>query len=174
MSATTSRVTTDRATAGSATAGSATADSTTAHGATANRALVLRFIRDYQEGGDERVLQEVVSPSLVNHTPMVPDPPGGPAEVKAIFDGLHAALTGFSVEVRHQVADDDLVMTHKVFKGRHTGELFGLPPTGRHVRFAVMDVVRIADGRIVEHWGLVDLPALQAQLAPEPTPAPTP
>ena len=62
----------------------------------------------------------------------------------------------------HQLADDQLVMTHKIFSGRHTGEL---PATGRDVRFAVMDVVRIADGQIVEHWGVIDLPDLQGQLA---------
>ena len=96
---------------------------------------------------------------------MSPDAPGGPAEVKAIFDAFCAGLSGFSVQVLHQLADDRLVMTHKIFSGRHTGELFGIPATGRDVRFAVMDVVRIADRQIVEHWGVVDLPALQAQLA---------
>ena len=125
----------------------------------------MRFIDDYQTGGDEAVLYETVSPRLVNHSPMSPDAPGGPAEVKAIFDAFRAGLEGFSVQVLHQLADDRIVMTHKVFSGRHTAELFGMPATGRDVRFAVMDVVRIADGRIVEHWGIVDVPALQGQLA---------
>ena len=133
--------------------------------AAANRTLVLRFIDEYQTGGDMAVLHESVSPRMVNRTPMSPDAPGGPAEVAAIFDAFHAGLEGFSVQVLHQLADDRIVMTHKVFSGRHTGELFGMPPTGRDVRFAVMDVVRIADGHIVEHWGLVDVPTLQAQLA---------
>jgi predicted SnoaL-like aldol condensation-catalyzing enzyme len=132
--------------------------------AAANRALIMRFIDEYQTGGDEAVLHATVSSQLVNRTPMTPDAPGGPAEVKAIFDGLHAGLEGFSVQVLHQLADDRIVMTHKVFSGRHTGELFGIAATGRDVRFAVMDVVRIADGQIVEHWGIVDIPALQSQL----------
>lgn len=133
--------------------------------AAANQALVLRFVDGYQTGGDEAVLHETVAPRMTNHTPMSPDAPGGPGEVKAIFDAFRAGLEGFSVQVLHQLADDRIVMTHKVFSGRHTGELFGIPATGRHVRFAVMDVVRIADGRIVEHWGIVDVPTLQGQLA---------
>jgi limonene-1,2-epoxide hydrolase len=133
--------------------------------AAASRALIMRFIDLYQTGGDEAVLHETVSLRMVNRTPMSPDAPGGPAEVKAIFDAFRAGLSGFSVQVLHQLADDRLVMTHKIFSGRHTGELFGIPATGRDVRFAVMDVVRIADRQIVEHWGVVDLPALQAQLA---------
>ena len=130
-----------------------------------SKAIIRRFIDEYQTGGDEAVLHEVVSPRLVNRTPMSPDAPGGPAEVKAIFDAFHAGLDGFSVQVLHQLADDRLVMTHKIFSGRHTGELFGIPATGRDVRFAVMDVVRIADGQIVEHWGVVDVPSLMSQLA---------
>lgn len=129
-----------------------------------NHSLMTRFIREYQVGGDERVLHEIVSPDLVNHTPMFPVAPGGPAEVKAIFDVFRSAFDGFSIDVLHQLADEEHVMTHKVFRGRHTGDLLGFPPTGRSVRFSVMDVVRIADGRIVEHWGLVDQPALLSQL----------
>lgn len=69
--------------------------------AAVNRALIMRFIDDYQTGGDEAVLYETVSPRLVNHTPMSPDAPGGPAEVKAIFDAFRAGLEGFSVQVLH-------------------------------------------------------------------------
>ena len=133
--------------------------------AATNRALIRRFIDEYQTGGDEVVLHQTVAQRMVNRTPMSPNAPGGPAEVKAIFDAFRAGLEGFSAQVLHQLADDRIVMTHKIFSGRHTGELFGVPATGRDVRFAVMDVVRIAGGQIVEHWGLVDVPTLQAQLA---------
>ena len=45
-----------------------------------------------------------------------------------------------------------------------TGEFQGVPATGRPVRFAVMAVLRFADGQAVEHWGLVDFGDLMAQL----------
>jgi len=75
------------------------------------------------------------------------------------------ALSDVTQEHVALVADGDRVVNHTRMIGTHTGELFGMPATGRGVRFAVMDVVRIEDGQIVEHWGLVDLPSLQAQLA---------
>ena len=93
-----------------------------------------------------------------------PNAPGGPAEVKAIFDMFHAAFDGFAVEVLDQLAEGDKVMTYKMFTGTHTGEFMGIPPTGARVRFAVMDIVRLADGQIVEHWGLVDQAGLLRQL----------
>lgn len=132
---------------------------------TNNRVLMSRFIQGYQSGGDERVLYETVSPDFVNHTPMFPGAPGGPLEVKAIFDTFRGAFDGFSVDVCHQVADGDHVMTHKIFRGRHTAEFLGIPASGAAVSFTVMDVVRIADGLIVEHWGLVDQPALLGQIS---------
>jgi predicted ester cyclase len=95
---------------------------------------------------------------------MTADPKGGPAEVKEIFDMLHGALHGFTVKVLDQFAEGDKVMTYKTFRGRHTGTLFGVPPTGHEVEFAVMDIVRFRDGQIVEHWGLVDQAGLMAQL----------
>lgn len=130
----------------------------------ANKAIVRRFVEEYQTGNDLAVLHATISPRLVNHTPMMPDAPGGPAEVEAIFTMFRAAFDGFAAEIAHQVAEGDLVITHKYFSGTHTGEFFGIPPTGRAVRFAVMDVVRLVDGQFVEHWGLVDQPGLMAQL----------
>jgi predicted ester cyclase len=129
-----------------------------------NKALMKRFIEEYQTGRDEQVLRDTVSSRMVNHTPMAANPPGGPEEVKAIFDAFHAAFADFSADVLDQLAEDDKVMTYKTFSGTHTGEFMGIPPTGRPVRFAVMDIVRIRDGQIVEHWGLVDQAALVAQL----------
>jgi predicted ester cyclase len=132
--------------------------------AASNKQLMNRFIERYQIAGDEAVLHELVAPDLVNRTPMTPDPEGGPAEVKQIFDMLHSALEGFAVEVLDQLAEGDKVMTYKMFGGRHTGALFGVPATGRDIHFAVMDIVRFRDGQIVEHWALIDQASLLAQL----------
>ena len=134
----------------------------------ANKTLVKRFIDEYQTGNDQDVLREIISPQLVNHTPMTPDAPGGVEEVKTIFDMFHAAFDGFAVEVLDQLAEGDKVMTYKVFSGTHTGEFLGIPPTGRKVRFGVMDIVRIADGQFVEHWGMVDQLGLLTQLGAVP------
>ncbi|MEY9930714.1 putative ester cyclase [Catenulispora sp. GP43] len=46
--------------------------------------------------------------------------------------------------------------THKIFRGRHTGTWFGLPPSGNAVEFRVMDLVRFQDGLWVEHWAVAD------------------
>jgi len=58
----------------------------------------------------------------------------------------------------------DLVATYKTLTGTHTGDFFGTPPTGRRATILVMDLVRYDGGRIAEHWGVIDMAGLMAQL----------
>ena len=51
------------------------------------------------------------------------------------------------------VAEGDLVVLRSTLRLRHVGELFGLPPTGRVVTVENVEVWRVTDGKIVEHWG---------------------
>jgi predicted ester cyclase len=60
------------------------------------------------------------------------------------------------------------VTTRKTFRGTHRGEFLGIAPTGRSISFDAIDVVRIADGRIAEHWNVVDLMGLLQQIGPRP------
>jgi predicted ester cyclase len=136
---------------------------------TQNKALISRFIDEYQTGGDERALRRTVHPDVVDHS----RPPGissGIDGVREQFDGFRAAFSGFRATVLHQVAEGDLVVTHKVFTGRHDGEFAGVPATGRDVEIVVMDIVRIADDRVVEHWNCVDRLGLMTQLGALPNP----
>lgn len=68
----------------------------------------------------------------------------------------------------YQIAEGDKVVTRKVFTGTHEGRFQGLEPTGRAVEIHVIDIVRVADGRIVEHWNCVDRLGLLAQLGAVP------
>jgi predicted ester cyclase len=129
-----------------------------------NKKIVQRFVTEYQTGNDQQVLRDTIADTLVNHTPMSPDAAGGVEEIKGIFDMFHAAFKGFTAEIVDQLAEGDKVMTYKTFSGTHTGEFMGIPPTGKHVRFDVMDIIRLADGRFVEHWGLIDQAGILRQL----------
>jgi predicted ester cyclase len=88
--------------------------------------------------------------------------------VRQQFDGFRAAFDGFRATILDQVAEGDKVVTRKVFTGTHRGAFQGLEPTGRDVEIHVIDIVRVADGRIVEHWNCVDRLGLLAQLGAVP------
>jgi predicted ester cyclase len=137
---------------------------------TQNKARVCRFVDEYQTGADERALFEIIHPDVIDHS----RPPGispGIEGVREQFDGFREAFSGFRATVLQQIAEGDLVVTHKVFTGRHEGVFAGVPPTGRDVEIVVIDIVRIADGRIVEHWNCVDRLGLMMQLGAMPAPS---
>jgi ketosteroid isomerase-like protein len=109
--------------------------------------VVRRFVDEYQTAGDERAFTELLHPDVVDHS----RPPGiapGADGVRQQFDGFRAALDGFRATILDQVAEDDKVVTRKVFTGTDQ--------TGGEVEIHVIDIVRVADGRIVEHWNCVD------------------
>jgi predicted ester cyclase len=59
---------------------------------------------------------------------------------------------------------EDRVITWGTFTAIHQGSFQGLPPTGKSIRLAVMHIDRVADGKIVEHWGQGDALGLMQQL----------
>jgi steroid delta-isomerase-like uncharacterized protein len=129
----------------------------------ANKGLIKRFVTEYQTGDDQAVLAELIADEFVDHSAL-PGFPAGREGVKALFDAFHAAFAGFRAEIHDQVAEDDKVVTRKTFHGRHEGAFMDIPATGAEISLDVIDIVRIADGRIVEHWNVVDQLGLMRQL----------
>jgi predicted ester cyclase len=125
--------------------------------------VVRRFVDEYQTGADERAFQELLDPEVVDHSRPPGVAPGAPG-VRQQFDGFRAAFPDFRATILDQVAEGDKVVTRKVFTGTHEGAFDGLEATGRQVEIHVIDIVRVADGRIVEHWNCVDRLGLLAQL----------
>ena len=128
-----------------------------------NKQVVRRFVDEYQSAGDERAFAELLHPDVLDHS----RPPGiapGAEGVRQQFDAFRAAFPDFRATIHDQIAEGDKVVTRKVFRGTHQGELMGIAPTGRAVEIEVIDIVRIKDGRIVEHWNVVDRLGLLEQL----------
>ena len=90
--------------------------------------------------------------------------PDGIEGVRAILGAIRAGFPDHDAAVLQMVAEGDLVATHKTFTGTHDGEFFGMPATGKRATIRVMDFVRYEDGKIVEHWNVVDMAGLLAQL----------
>ena len=129
-----------------------------------NKAVTSRFVTEYQSGAhDESVLYDAVSPQVVDHSALPGIPPGRHG-VKVLHDAFFAAFSDFHADIQDQISEADKVVTRKTLSGRHTGDWMGIPATDRDVRFDVIDIVRIADGQIVEHWNVVDQLGLMRQL----------
>jgi predicted ester cyclase len=129
-----------------------------------NKAAVLRFNSQVIELGNEAAFRELMAQGFVNHSA----PPGidpGQAGMLSMFNQiLRPAFPDLKVEIHDQVAEGDKVTTRKTIRGTHHGEFFGIRPTNRLVAIEVIDVVRLENGRYVEHWGVNTLPSVLAAL----------
>jgi predicted ester cyclase len=126
----------------------------------ANKAVVVRFNKEVIEQGNEATFHDLMAPDFVNRS-AAPGVPTGPEGMLFTFNRvLRPAFPDLSVEIHDQVAERDKVTTRKTIRGTHRGELLGIPPTGKRVEIDVIDIVRLANGRYAEHWGVNTLPSV--------------
>jgi predicted ester cyclase len=84
---------------------------------------------------------------------------------------LRSAFPDLNATVEDIVAEGDKVVVRQTWTGTHTGgDFMGVPPTGRTVPIGVIDIIRIAGGKFVEHWGQMDAMGMMQQLGAMPTP----
>jgi predicted ester cyclase len=70
--------------------------------------------------------------------------------------------------VEPMMADGDLEAARVIVTGTHEGELMGIGATGRTVEFESVDIIRVEDGKVAEHWGVTDTMSLMQQLGAIP------
>lgn len=130
-----------------------------------NKEAVRRFNQEVIAEGNINSFNELMDDQFINHSaPLGTD--NGPQGMINTFDNiLRPALADMQVIIHDQIAEGDLVTTRKTITGTHTGSLMGIPPTDRPVRIEVIDVVRLRNGKYIEHWGINTLPTVLQQLA---------
>lgn len=108
------------------------------------------------------VLGEVLHPDFVAHS----NPPAvGIEMVKQSWkSGILEALSEKKVEFPHQLVEEDLIATHIIFTGKHTGELAGVKPTGNIITLKSIAIQRFENGLLVEGWPFPDRLGMMQQL----------
>jgi predicted ester cyclase len=89
----------------------------------------------------------------------------GVDNIVPVLVGFIGALSDIQATVQDAIATDDLVALRLVVTATHTGNLLGVPATGRPVRWDAVDIYRVTDeGRISEQWAFEDLAAILSQV----------
>jgi predicted ester cyclase len=132
-----------------------------------NKALIRRYYEEIDAAAkDERdasVLDEFIAPNFLNHDPSPGFSPDLEGLKQAYNHFLAANPDGYHV-VEDMIAEGDKVMTRLSAYGTQTGELFGIPPTGKQVSMTAIAIHRVANGKIVEHWSELDNLGMMQQL----------
>jgi predicted ester cyclase len=131
---------------------------------TSARQLVEDFYAAGGPVGDPDQFASIFHDEYVSHT----SPPGmepGVGQAISLREFMTSTFSDVEYELIRIVADGELVATHTFCRGRHTGHGLGIEPTGRRFEAEQMHVIRVADGRIAEHWGVRDDAGMMRQLA---------
>jgi predicted ester cyclase len=125
--------------------------------------VVRRMLDEGFATGDTEVVDRLCSPDLVEHQfGLAGTGRDAIDHVKQAIQDVHRSVPDLTFTVEDVAEVGDRVWIRAVGRGTATGPFFG-PPSGRPVEITVIDVARVVDGRIVEHWGVPDRFALLAQ-----------
>ncbi len=115
-----------------------------------NKALVRRF----WEAMNNRkldVCNELMAPDYFDHSNQV-----GPEGLIQLMNMAFKAFPDWHETIEDIIAEGNKVWIRVKATGTHSGEFLGLAPTGKKVTNTMVDIIRIADGKLVEYWDVND------------------
>ena len=132
--------------------------------AAAAKAVVLRFIDVVYNASHPDSIDAFVHPDFVDHSPGVPPDARGPAWVHTQYANTYAAFPDLRFTVDDAIAENDKVVTRWSSHGTFSGKLGDVTGKGQKVMIQGISIMRIADGKIIESWDLVDRASMFRQV----------
>ncbi len=132
-----------------------------------NKAVARRIYNEVFGQGRLDVIDELLDPNFVEHEEFPGLSPGreGLKQFVALF---RAAFPDLLLVVEDLIAEGDRVAARITFSGTHQGPFMDMAPTGKRISVGAVEFVRIANGRIMEHWGVTDQMSMMQQLGAIP------
>lgn len=133
-----------------------------------SKAIVLRFYNELWNKRELAVADEIFAPNCITHQLQSgADTVAVGRNPEAVRQHVAEWLAGFPdlhFTIEQMLVENDRVMSHSVMHGTHTGVWLGIVPTGRLVSVRLSVIHRIAEGKIVEDWVMVEALGLFQQL----------
>jgi steroid delta-isomerase-like uncharacterized protein len=127
-----------------------------------NKAVVRRWIEAYNDR-DTQAEADARAPGYVAHAPGLPGPLDSETWTQFIAS-FTEAFPDLRLTVEDIVSEGDMVAARIAFQGTHRGEFQGIPPTDKQVAFSSIEIDRMVDGKVQEHWFELDQLGLMRQL----------
>jgi predicted ester cyclase len=135
----------------------------------ANRAVVRRWIETFNNPYTPQTEVDVLAPGYIAHAPGLPSPLDLEAWTQFTASFVEA-FPDLRLTVENIFSGGNMVAARVAFRGTHRGEFQGIPPTGKEVAFSSIEIDRMVDGKVAEHWFEMDLLGLMGQLGAIPEP----
>lgn len=132
--------------------------------------VIERMLVEGFAGGSTDIVDELCSPHLIEHQfGLAGEGAVAIGKLKRGITEVHAGMPDLHFTVEDWAAQGDMIWVRAEGTGTNTGPFFG-PPTGKPVRFTVIDIARVQNGRITEHWGVPDRFAIMTRIGRLPGP----
>jgi steroid delta-isomerase-like uncharacterized protein len=128
-----------------------------------NKALIQRLFDEVLNAGNFGLLDQLIGASYVEHNP-VANQAAGAAGVRDRIRDLRKAFPDLRFVLDELVGEGEVVAARYHWQGTHKGTFLGIAPTGRRLSVRGMDFYRLEDGRVIEHWDVVDEFGMLSQL----------
>jgi predicted ester cyclase len=130
---------------------------------------VRRYVEEFVDRSNFDLSEEIFAPNFVRYD-AGPDQVSRVEDLKHFFAMLHSGFPGFQSTIEDLFSEGDKVALRFTFRGVHQGEFMGIAPTGKEVTMSGIDILRIADGKLVEMWNQEDVLGMMRQLGAIPEP----
>jgi len=127
-----------------------------------NEKIMQRFIEQVINNGDFPILDEIIHPNYVYHSP--DQVLRGPEALRDLLAAYRTAFPDLHIEIEELVSTGDRVVIYFTLFGTHEGDLMGIAATGRQVKVRGMILSHFENGKIVKEWELLDQLTLFQQL----------
>jgi predicted ester cyclase len=128
-----------------------------------DKAAAVRFLEEVFPANDESAVLAVLDENFVNHE-APPGTPPGPGGAIMFMKMLAGAFSDQRWTIHQVIAEGETVAIHCTHSGRHTGDFFGVPATGRSFAYKQMHMIKMRNGKGIEHWAVRDDATLMRQL----------
>ena len=122
------------------------------------------FIEEAWSKGNLAIVDEMLAPEYVNHSPLESGQPAGREGYKRAIVTLRTGFPDLTATVEEVLVEGDRVVTRYTARGTHLGTFQGVAPTGKRIEASGTTIDRYAGGRIVETWDSFDLLAVYRQI----------
>ena len=129
-----------------------------------NKAVARRFFEEVVSDGNLDVIDAICAPDYRLHATLSGADAIDRDQLKDLVRSWRSSFGDGRIRIEDIVTEGDLVAARMLETGTHTGEFNGIQPSGKKVSYGSMTFLRILDGKILEHWGLLDMPTLLQQI----------
>jgi steroid delta-isomerase-like uncharacterized protein len=140
-------------------------------GTSENKQVVRRLYEEVFNGRDLAQLDQLAVPDYIEHDPL----PGQGSGIRGLKDRVTALIEGLdpTFTIEDVIAEDDRVVVRWTNTGTNVGDFLGIPATGRSFSVPGIDIYRLDEGKLAEHWHVVDMYGQLIQLGLMPAPGQT-